>query len=359
MMRSAKWWLSLGALPVLFLLWVHTASAKTFEWREEVALQDGGVILVSWWVRLVPGQPFQYMVGEHRLTFAHPTTRQAVSWVDPGKVGSRLLPILLDVAGGRLYLVGLPTTGPDYDGFGCPTPPYIVLRYDGTAWEQVPLSELPTRFGRGNLLGYGAERLIRESKNYLTVTQISTWLDEVRQNDATQHMGRIDRRIRNPLSLNCRKSVLERVYGAGKYEEWGKTGNWLDKSDDEAMKLLWGDEGPPCPSRSACLPCRASPAKTDGVCGWVLWLTPKAQRYAKEAEVSRVSGYHTKPECDRVLAQTLTEQGKLDNRFVSTVPWDYGEVITWPGKRGEAPPTRIQKWECLPDVMDPRGLDRR
>ena len=37
MMRSAKWWLSLGALPVLFLLWVHPASAKTFEWREEVA----------------------------------------------------------------------------------------------------------------------------------------------------------------------------------------------------------------------------------------------------------------------------------------------------------------------------------
>jgi hypothetical protein len=97
------------------------------------------------------------------------------------------------------------------------------------------------------------------------------------------------------------------------------------------MKLLWGDEGPPCPSRSPCLSCRTSPPTTDGVCGWVLWLTTKAGRYAKEAEVSKVNAYRTQPECDVVLAQTLTEQGKLDNRTVSK---EYGEVITWFGKRG-------------------------
>lgn len=28
----------------------------------------------------------------------------------------------------------------------------------------------------------------------------------------------------------------------------------------------------------------------------------------------------------------------------------------WLGKLGEAP-AQIQKWECLPDVMDPRGPD--
>ena len=56
-------------------------------------------------------------------------------------------------------------------------------------------------------------------------------------------MGRVDRRIRNPLSLNCRKSVLERIYGAGKYEEWEKTGNWLDKTDEEARRLLYGTTG--------------------------------------------------------------------------------------------------------------------
>ncbi len=121
------------------------------------------------------------------------------------------------------------------------------------------------------------------------------------------------------------------------------------------MKLLWGDEGPPCPSRSACLACRTSPPTTDGVRGWVLWRTTKAGRYANEAEVSRVTSYRTQPECDVVLARTLMEQGKLDNRTVST---DYGEAITWLDKPGGTA-TQIQKWECLPDVMDPRGAQAK
>lgn len=39
-------------------------AAKTFESREEVVLQDGGMIVLSWWVRLVPGQPFGYVERE-------------------------------------------------------------------------------------------------------------------------------------------------------------------------------------------------------------------------------------------------------------------------------------------------------
>jgi len=67
----------------------------------------------------------------------------------------------------------LPDTGPDYDGFGCPTPPYIVLSYDGTAWGRVPLTELPARFWKGNLLGYyGAERGWMRS---VRTTRASIW----------------------------------------------------------------------------------------------------------------------------------------------------------------------------------------
>ena len=51
-----------------------------------------------------------------------------------------------------------------------------------------------------------------------------------------------------------------------------------------------------------------------------------------------------------MLTETVTEQGRLDSR---TVSHEHAEVITWLGKRGEAA-TRIQKWECLSDVMDPR-----
>jgi hypothetical protein len=60
-------------LGVLIGSGFHVASSRTaealgtFDWREEVALHDGGMIVLSWWVQLVPGQPFQSMDGEQRL----------------------------------------------------------------------------------------------------------------------------------------------------------------------------------------------------------------------------------------------------------------------------------------------------
>ena len=75
MMRSAKWWLGLGVLVGLALLCVHCANAKTLEWREEVALNDGGSVVVTGRVRSVPGEPFKTIPGARRLTFVHP--RQA------------------------------------------------------------------------------------------------------------------------------------------------------------------------------------------------------------------------------------------------------------------------------------------
>jgi hypothetical protein len=174
------------------------------------------------------------------LTFAHPTTRQSVVWIDPGKVGSRLNQLLLELDAGQLYLVGVTSTGPDYDGFGCPIPPYIVFRHDGRAWGRITLSELPTRFSKANLVGSGAERLIRDSKGYLTAAQVQSIVDRMRRDPELEHRGRIDRRIRNPLSMGCSRGAVERIYGAGKYTEWWRTGNWLDKTDEEARRLLHG-----------------------------------------------------------------------------------------------------------------------
>ena len=294
------------------------------------------------------------MVGAKRLTFTHPTTGQPVVWEDAGKIGSRLNPILLDIDAGRIFLVMLGQAVTDYSRMGCPVPPYFVHRHDHGTWFRVPLESLPTRFEKANVLGYPGDDFIRESKGYVTAAQVAARLDAVRKRGDTEHYGRIDRRIRNPIGLGCGRGEIERVYGVEKYSQWIRTGDWLDKTEDDAMKLLWGGEGPPCPSRSACLACRTAQPTTDAVCGWVLWLTTKAGRYAKDADVSRVNAYRTQPECDVVLAQELTEQGKLDNRTVSK---EYGEVITWCGKRGEDP-MRFQRWECLPDVMDPRAAPR-
>jgi hypothetical protein len=355
MMRPATASVIATIVAGFLLLLVQPAGAMTFEWREEVALHDGRIIVVAWNVELVPGEPFRKMAGATSFKLSHPTTGQPIVWENAGKIGSRLSPTMLDVDAGRLFLVMMGQSVADYSSLGCPTPPYFVFRYDAGLWVRVPLSDLPTRFRKANLLGFPGENLIRESKGYIMAPQVEARFDALRKRGDTEYYGRIDRRIRNPMTLGCNRDAIERVYGVEKYSEWIRAGDWLDKTEEQAVKLLWGDEGPPCPSRSACLPCRSSPVTTDGVCGWVLWLKTTAGRYTREAEVSRVSDYRTQPECNRVLAQTLSEQGKLDNRTVSK---EYGEVITWLGKRGEAP-MHIQKWECLPDVMDPRALHHR
>jgi len=121
-------------------------------------------------------------------------------------------------------------------------------------WFRVPLDDLPLRFWKANVLGYRGDDFVRESKGYVTAAQVETLLDARRKRGDTDYYtyyARIDRRIRNPIRLGCNRGAIERVYGLEKYSEWIRTGNWLDKTEDEAMKLLWGDDGPPCPSGQA------------------------------------------------------------------------------------------------------------
>ena len=102
----------------LGILLVHSAIVEALEWREEVALHDGGTTLVNGWMQFVAGEPFQTMPAARRLTFNHPGTGQRIVWESDGKIGSRVNPRLLDFDGGRAFLVTTAQAGPDYDGFG-------------------------------------------------------------------------------------------------------------------------------------------------------------------------------------------------------------------------------------------------
>jgi hypothetical protein len=210
--------------------------AETLEWKEEAALHDGGTLLVVLRVHLLSGGPFQTMAGARRLTFAHPATGRPVVWENAGEIGSRLNPILLDVDAGRLFLVTMAQAVTDYNDLGCPTPPYIAFRYDEGTWVRVPLSDLPSRFERANLLGYPGEEVIREAHGYLTAAQVAARLNALRSRSDTEYYGRIDRRIRNPIGLGCIQP--DRVYGKGSYDKWSQMGNWLDKSEEEVLRLL-------------------------------------------------------------------------------------------------------------------------
>ena len=222
----------------LLLAGCPAAVAEALEWREEVALQDGGSLVVSRRMQLVPGTPFNTMPGAQRLSFVNPTTQKPVVWENPGKIGSRVYLKMLDFDGDRPLLVTMAQATPDYDGFGCPTPPYIVFRYDTGSWTRVPLAELPRRFVRMNLVVL-PDRDFLEAHRYFVPAAVTARLNkEIPGSDYDALMFTVDRRLRNPIGLGCSRGAIERIYGVEKYGEWRGTGNWLDKTEDEALRML-------------------------------------------------------------------------------------------------------------------------
>lgn len=242
---ARKWWLVLGAILGLAVLavagaLVYSASSNTLTWREEVALHDGGIVVVSRKTVLLPSPMLGERVdGKRQLTFTHPTTGKVVTWENAGELGSRVFPMLLDVDGELTFLVTIAQSGSEYNDFDCPTPPYIVFRHDGTAWTRVPLAELPVRFRNANISAISPGRLedlIKQARYYLTAAQVKAIYDSGQDKNSLYVV--IDRRIRNPLSLDCDRGTVERLYGLEKYAEWDGTGTWLDKSEEEVSKLM-------------------------------------------------------------------------------------------------------------------------
>ncbi|MCX5734962.1 MAG: hypothetical protein NTW68_11630 [candidate division NC10 bacterium] len=203
-------------------------------------MHDGGIVVVSRKTVLLPSPMLGERVdGKRQLTFTHPTTGKVVTWENAGELGSRVFPMLLDVDGELTFLVTIAQSGSEYNDFDCPTPPYIVFRHDGTAWTRVPLAELPVRFRNANISAISPGRLedlIKQARYYLTAAQVKAIYDSGQDKNSLYVV--IDRRIRNPLSLDCDRGTVERLYGLEKYAEWDGTGTWLDKSEEEVSKLM-------------------------------------------------------------------------------------------------------------------------
>lgn len=126
-------------------------------WKEEVLLHDGGKIIVERSVerggRHEIGQ--QPPIKEQSLTFILPSTNENVTWEDKftEDVGeASFLPMLLEIHKSTVYLVVNPMGCLSYNKCGHPNPPYIVFKYQGKAWNRIPLQELPAEFKTPNLI---------------------------------------------------------------------------------------------------------------------------------------------------------------------------------------------------------------
>lgn len=124
-------------------------------WREEVALPDGRVILVSRWQKL--GSPldrelqdikFGAPVVGHVIEITNPDTNKTIRW----ETDKTLTPLAIGINHGAVYLVARPRFCWVYEQLGRPEPPYVFFKYQEGGWQRISVGELPSEIAKANLL---------------------------------------------------------------------------------------------------------------------------------------------------------------------------------------------------------------
>lgn len=126
-------------------------------WKEEVLLHDGQKIIVersqTYGGRHEIGQ--SPPVKEHTISFTLPHSNKTLTFKseyseDVGRANLNLL--ALHVLNGTPYIVAEPNLCLAYNKWGRPNPPYVIFKYDGKAWQRIPISQLPAGFKAINLI---------------------------------------------------------------------------------------------------------------------------------------------------------------------------------------------------------------
>lgn len=140
-------------------------------WQEEVLLHDGTKLVVTrsqtYGGRHEIGQPPP--IKEHTITFTLPSSSKTISWTseygeDIGRTNFFLLAV--HVLKGTPYIVAEPNLCLSYNKWGRPNPPYVFFKYDGMAWQRIPLEEFPVEFKSINvalsIIGRKGADLVRQ-----------------------------------------------------------------------------------------------------------------------------------------------------------------------------------------------------
>lgn len=124
-------------------------------WKEEVLQNDGRKILVE---RSLThggrGEIGQSPIKEQTLSFTLPGSGKTITWKDEYSedVGrASFLVLALHLLDQTPYLVVTPHMCLAYNKWGRPNPPYVVFKYDGSAWQRISLEELPAEFTEINM----------------------------------------------------------------------------------------------------------------------------------------------------------------------------------------------------------------
>lgn len=195
--RMSNIWIVFLLLATLSL----TACGRTVEWKQEVPLHDGRVIVIDRMSQQGPHDPFVNMRMEigQELAFTHPDTSERVRW----KIPDGLQPYMLDFDGLIPYYVLAAYTVGDYNKWGCPNPPYFVYRYERGQWGRIAFEQLPAKFQKRNLIAMAKAEEKFVGDGYVTAAELETY---VGRKDPPRRV--ISREKVNPIAKGCFESTL-------------------------------------------------------------------------------------------------------------------------------------------------------
>lgn len=182
-MRTIQLWskqiMKLGLILMMAVSMGACATGSSISWKEEAQLHDGRKIVVE--RRDIHDSSLPHEIGqgaplaEHTTTFNMPDAKQSVTWRSNNRLRSEpdnLDLMVLDLMNGIPYAAARITRCIAYNRWGRPNPPYIFFKYDGKAWQRIPLEEFPAEFKEPNVMvgGYDQYSLTVEERDATVLT---------------------------------------------------------------------------------------------------------------------------------------------------------------------------------------------
>lgn len=126
-------------------------------WKEEVLLYDGKKLIVErsqTYDGYAEPASTERSLAEEKWEFRIPGSNRKIVWKSDFRrppEGDSLMLLQLNFLDDVPYVATTPAGCLSYNHWKRPNPPYVFFKYDGKAWQQIPLSEFPSAFKESNV----------------------------------------------------------------------------------------------------------------------------------------------------------------------------------------------------------------
>jgi hypothetical protein len=138
-------------LTLLLFLLIGACEGRKISWHEEVKLSNGKIIVADQ-QRICTkantgGLSSDCMAREAWLTFNLPGFSSA-----PIKWHEHLIPMVLNISGGKLYLIAYPPSFKEFVDYGAGQHAYFGFVWDGMAWKRISFDDIPASIYDSNMV---------------------------------------------------------------------------------------------------------------------------------------------------------------------------------------------------------------